>query len=185
MEDSQIVALYWERNELAIAETAAKYGRYCYAIAFNILNSREDADECVDDTYMNAWQKIPPHCPSVLSTFLGKITRRVSLNKWKSRTRQKRGGGELPLALDELAECVQSNYSTEKRIEEKELLIAINAFLCNLSEVERDVFVSRYWFLASTKLISNRFGFTEGKVKSILFRTREKLKRHLAEEGLV
>ncbi len=185
MEDYQIVALYWNRNEDAIQATAAKYGRYCYTIAFHILSNREDADESVNDTYMSAWERIPPHSPAVLSTFLGKITRRISLNKWRYQTREKRGGGEVPLALDELSECIPSAQSTETLVEQKELSYAINLFIGTLTKSEQDVFVSRYWFLASIKEISLKFGFTEGKVKSMLFRIREKLKKYLSEEGLV
>ena len=103
MQDNQIVDLFWARNEQAIDATAKKYGRYCYRIAFNILNNQEDADESVNDTYMGAWKSMPPHCPSVLSTFLGKLNRRISLNKWRNQNRTKRGGGEVMLALDELS----------------------------------------------------------------------------------
>ena len=106
MEDSRIVALYWERDQEAIRATAEKYGRYCHTIANHILANREDADECVNDTYLIAWNEIPPHKPGILSTFLGKITRRVSLNKWRDKNRDKRGAGEVPLALDELSECI-------------------------------------------------------------------------------
>ncbi len=185
MEDHQIVALYWQRNEHAIDATAAKYGRYCYTIALNILSSREDADESVNDTYMSAWERIPPHRPSVLSTFLGKLTRRISLNKWRDQRREKRGGGEVPLALEELSECIPSNQSTEALVEQKELSQALDRFLDTLTKTERDVFVSRYWFLAKVQEISSRFGFTEGKVKSMLFRIREKLRTYLWEEGLI
>lgn len=185
MEDSQIVALYWERNAYAIDATAEKYGRYCYTIAYHILSNKEDADESVNDTYMSAWERIPPHHPSVLSTFLGKITRRISLNRWRNQTRQKRGGGEVPLALEELSECVPSAFSTEREVERKELTLAISRFLATLPEAERDVFVSRYWFLASVKEISGKFGFTESKTKSMLSRTREKLRNYLSKEGLL
>lgn len=185
MEDSQIVALYWERNERAIDVTAAKYGRYCFTIAFNILSSKEDADESVNDTYLSAWERMPPHRPCVLSTFLGKITRRISLNRWRNKTRGKRGGGEVPLALDELSECIPAQQNTERTVEQKELSQEISRFLDTLPETERDVFVSRYWFLASVKEISNKFGFTESKTKSMLFRTREKLRDHLLKEGLI
>lgn len=185
MDDSQIVTLYWERSEQAVQATAAKYGRYCFTIAYNILSNKEDADESVNDTYLSVWERIPPHRPSVLSTFLGKITRRISLNRWRDKTRQKRGGGEVPLALDELSECIPSEYRTEHAIEQKELSHAISCFLATLPETERDVFVSRYWFLASVKEISRKFSFTEGKTKSMLFRTREKLRNYLQEEGLI
>lgn len=185
MEDSQIVALYWARNEHAVDATAAKYGRYCYTIAYNILSNREDADESVNDTYMSAWERIPPHRPSVLSTFLGKITRRISLNRWRNQTRKKRGGGKVLLALEELSECIPANASTEQIVEQRELSQAINRFLESLPETERDVFVSRYWFLASVKEIGVSFNFTESKIKSMLFRTREKLRNHLLKEGFI
>lgn len=185
MDDKQIVALYWARNEQALAETAAKYGNYCFRIAYNILSNREDADECVNDTYLGAWERIPPHEPSVLSAFLGKLTRRISLNKWRNRTRQKRGGGEVAMALDELYECIPSGEDIARQTEQKELNRAITTFLNGLPQTERDVFVCRYWYLADIKKISKAFGFTESKVKSMLHRTRIKLRTHLKEEELV
>jgi hypothetical protein len=111
MEDNRIVDLYWARSEDAIAETSEKYGKYCYAIAYNILSNTEDADESVNDTYLDAWHNMPPHRPSILSTFLGKITRRISIDKWRGRTADKRGGGEIVLALDELVDCVPSDHT--------------------------------------------------------------------------
>lgn len=185
MEDSQIVALYWARNEDALAETAAKYGRYCFQIAYNILSSREDADESVNDTYMSAWERIPPHEPAVLSAFLGKITRRISLNRWRNKSRKKRGGDEVILALEELRECIPSSEDVERRMEQRELSRAIAQFLAGLAETERNVFVCRYWYLADVKTISKAFGFTESKVKSMLHRTRIRLKAYLTQEGLL
>ncbi len=185
MEDSQIVDLYWARDEEAIEATAAKYGRYCFQIAFNILASREDAVESVNDTYLHAWQRMPPHKPAILSTFLGKITRRVSLNRWRNQTRQKRGGGQVPLALEELSQCIPSGHSPEASVAQKELTLAIRRFLEALPQQERDLFVCRYWFLADTRELSRKFGLTEAAVKSRLFRTRGKLKHHLTKEGLV
>lgn len=185
MEDSQIVALYWARSEQAVQATAVKYGRYCFAIAHNILSSKEDAEESVNDTYMIAWERIPPHRPSVLSTFLGKITRRVSLNRWRSNTSAKRGGGEVSLVLEELSECIPAEENVVRELEQKELTRALGRFLGALPETERDVFVSRYWFLAGIKEISAKFQFTESKTKSMLFRTREKLRIYLLEEGLL
>ena len=183
MEDKEIVRLYWERNELAIKETSEKYGRYCYTIAYNILLSKEDADESVNDTYLKTWECIPPHLPEVLATFVGKITRRLSLNKWHSRTRKKRGGGQVDIALEELDECIASGNDVEKTIEHKELLQTINTFLEQLPKTERDLFVCRYWFFASIQELCEKFAFTESKTKSMLFRTREKLKGYLEEEG--
>ena len=185
MEDIRIVDLYWARDEQAIDATAKKYGRYCYRIAFNILSNNEDANESVNDTYMGAWKSMPPHRPSVLSTFLGKLTRRISLNKWRNQNRTKRGGGEVLLALDELSECIPSQQNPEHTLEIKELAQAINLFVGTLQPTERDIFVSRYWFLASIKEISLKFEYSESKTKSILFRTRKKLMNYLLKEGLV
>lgn len=185
MEDSQIVSLYWERNEQAIRETALKYGRYCFSIAYNILSSREDAEESVNDTYMSAWERIPPHQPSVLSAFLGKLTRRISLNKWRNRSRRKRGGGEMILALEELSECIPSGEDVARQMEQKELNLHIVQFLNSLTDTEREVFVCRYWYLADIRQIANAFGFSESKVKSMLHRIRIRLKSHLEKEGLM
>lgn len=185
MEDDQIVSLYWERNERAITETAAKYGRYCFSIAYHILSNREDADESVNDTYLSAWERIPPHQPHILSAFLGKITRRISLNKWRSRNRQKRGGGAVILALDELSECIPSRENVAQQTEQKELNQCIVQFLGNLADTEREVFLCRYWYLADIRQISKAFGFSESKVKSMLHRTRIRLKDHLEKEGLL
>lgn len=185
MDDSQIVDLYWSRNEQAIRETSNKYGRYCYMIANNILNNQYDAEESVNDTLMVAWEKIPPHRPKLLSTFLGKITRRISLNKLRDLTALKRGGGVVPLVLDELSECIPSSYSLEKEVEMKEITLAINSFLSLLNKTERDLFVCRYWFLVDVKLIAKRFAISESHAKSTLFRMRQRLKKYLQEEGLL
>ena len=185
MEDSRLVDLYWARDEQAIDLTAKKYGRYCYRIAFNILSNNEDANESVNDTYMGAWKSMPPHRPSVLSAFLGKLTRRISLNKWRNQNRTKRGGGEVLLALDELSECIPSQQNPERELEMKELAQAINLYVGTLQPTERDIFVSRYWFLASIKEISLKYEYSESKTKSILFRTRKKLMNYLLKEGLV
>lgn len=183
MEDKEIVRLFWDRNERAIKETSVKYGGYCYQIAFNILLNKEDADESVNDTWLKTWECIPPHFPEVLATFVGKITRRISLNKWHSKTRIKRGGGQVSLALEELEECISDSNDVEKSIEHKELLRLINTFLGTLPETERDLFVCRYWFFASIQELSEKFSFSESKTKSMLFRTREKLKNCLEKEG--
>jgi len=185
MEDAQIVELYWQRSEQAIAETAARYGPACYRVAFNILADRQDSEECVNDTYIKAWGCMPPHRPSGLGTFLCKITRRLSLNRWRDRSREKRGGGEMPLALDELAECIPDRTATEQTADLHALTRALNAFLAALPSTEREVFLCRYWFLASSRQIGQQFGFTESKVRSMLLRTRGKLKRYLEQEGLL
>ncbi|MBQ7860129.1 MAG: RNA polymerase sigma factor [Faecalibacterium sp.] len=185
MEDAQIVELYWQRDEQAIAETAARHGRVCYRVAYNILNDRLDAEECVNDTYIKAWHSLPPHRPTGLAAFLCKITRHLSLNRWRDRSREKRGGGETPLALDELAECVSDGSSTEQAVDHNALTRALNDFLALLPAAEREVFVCRYWFLASSQQIGQAFDFSESKVRSMLLRTRSKLKRYLEKEGLL
>ena len=181
MEDIQIVDLYWQRNEDAIHETKRKYGPYCYGIAFNILFCREDALESENDTYLAAWNSMPPHKPELLSGFLGKLTRRISLDKWRKRTAQKRGGSTVVLSLDELSECIPDTHSIEDQIETAELAQIIDAFLRTLTPAERNVFLCRYWYLDSVADIGKQFGFTQSKIKSMLLRTRQKLRTYLEE----
>lgn len=185
MEDSQIVELYWKRLESAISETAAKYGKYCYRIAYNILANAEDTEESVNDTYFNAWNAIPPHRPDVLSAFLGKITRRISIDKWRRRTAEKRGGSETALVLDELEDCVASVQNVEREAEEHELAEAVNAFLSGLSADVRDVFICRYFFVLSINEICENFDYSQSKTKSMLSRTRKSLQMYLEKEGLL
>lgn len=185
MEDSQIVDLYWERNEQAIRATASKYGGYCYSIAYNILRSREDADESVNDIYLGAWNAMPPHRPNCLRTFLGKITRRVSLKKWRDEHRDKRGGDEVSLALEELSECIPSNASVEESVIAGELSARINRFVGTLAPTERQVFLCRYWYLDSIDKISADLCFGKSKVKSMLRRTRARLRADLEKEGVL
>jgi RNA polymerase sigma factor (sigma-70 family) len=184
MEDNRIVDLYWARSENAINETALKYGKYCYAIAYNILSSSEDADESVNDTYLGAWNSMPPNRPSILSTFLGKITRRISLNRWREKNVNKRGGGEVPLVLDELEDCIPSDNNVENDVQAADLAKVIDNFIIALPNTERRVFVCRYWYLDSIPTICKQFGFSQSKVKSMLYRTRGKLMLHLKEEGV-
>ena len=183
MEDERIVALYWSRSEAAITETASKYGSYLNSISYNILSDREDAQECVNDTYHDAWNAMPPHRPSVLATFLGKITRRISIDRWRKRNADKRGGGELPLALEELEECVSGSGSVEEALRRRELAELLNGFLNTLSTTERRVFLCRYWYLDSIPSIARQFGFSQSKVVSMLHRTRGKLRVMLEKEG--
>lgn len=185
MEDKDIVDLYWQRDEKAISETAEKYGRYCYSIAYNILYDTEDAEESVNDTYLNAWNSMPPHRPAVLSTFIGKITRFISLKKWRNKRTQKRGGGNIDLAYEELSECIPAKSAVEEELENKEIAKLIDSFLEMLPVCEQSVFVCRYWYFDSISAISNQFGFSESKVKSMLHRTRKKLRSKLLEEGVV
>ena len=183
MEDSQIISLYFARSEQAIQETDRKYGKLCYGIAHRILDSREDAEESVSDTYMTAWKEIPPAKPRALGGFLAKIVRCISINKWQARCADKRGGGQIQVALDELQDCADGKADVEKICESKEMIASYRRFLGSLKENERSVFLRRYFFLDSVAEISKMFGFTESKVTSMLFRLRVRLKNHLTEEG--
>lgn len=184
MEDSRIVKLYWQRDEAAISETEHKYGRFCYSIADRILQDHEDAEECVNDTWLGAWHAMPPHRPEILSAFLGKITRRLSLKKWRARTADKRGGGSVTVSMDELEDCIPSGRSIDENLALSELTEIINEFLKTLPPDERRVFLRRYWFYDSVSEISSRFGFGESKVKMMLKRTRDKLRDRLKKEDI-
>lgn len=183
MDDKKIVELYWSRSEQAISETQSKYGSYCYSIAYNILGNNEDAEESVNDTYNDAWNSIPPHRPSILSTFLGKITRCISIDKWRNYNAKKRGGGELPLVISELQDCISDEGTVEREFEKQHLSDIINTFVKSLPETEQKVFLCRYWYMDSIASICKQFNFSESKVKSMLFRTREKLRVVLEKEG--
>ena len=183
MDDAAIVRLYWDRNEQAIPATAEKYGSYCTAISRNILGSQEDAEECVNDAYLCAWNSMPPHRPKMLSVFLGKLTRNVSLNRYKYDTAEKRGGGEVPVVLDEIAELVSGTDSVEQEVDRGELVSAIDAFLKRLPADRRSMFVCRYWYFDSVSSIASRFGMTENHVSVTLNRLRFKLRHDLLERG--
>lgn len=185
MEDGSIVNLYWARSENAISETSKKYGNYCYSIAYHILGNTEDANESVNDTFLDAWNSIPPHRPSILSTFLGKITRRISIDKWRGRTAEKRGGGEIALVLDELSDCISSDQNVEYEVETAELAQIIDHFVMSLSPMERRVFICRYWYLDPIAEIAKRFGFSQSKVKMMLHRQRKNLQNHLKRKGFL
>lgn len=183
LDDDRIVELYWARSESAIHETAAKYGEYCRSIACNVLQNREDAEESVNDAWFDAWNSMPPHKPSVLSAFLGKITRRIAIDRWRRKRAEKRGGGEMTLALDELAECASGETSVETVVEQREAARMIGEFLETLPVTERRVFLRRYWYVDSVAAIARDFGFTESKTASMLHRTRKKLREKLESEG--
>lgn len=185
MDDKKIVDLYWSRSESAISETDTKYGKYCYSIAYNILTNNEEAEESVSDTYMAAWKHIPPRRPSNLAAFLGRITRHIAIDRWRSRNRHKRGGGEMVLALEELDECIADNQTVEQAYERKQIVLMFNQFLDTLPETERQVFLCRYWFLDSISDIANYFGFSTSKVTSMLHRSRKKLRGVLEKEGII
>lgn len=184
-QDEKIIDLFWNRSENAISETAKKYGRYCYAIAYHILGNSEDAEESVNDTYLSAWNAIPPQRPAVLAAFLGRITRQLAIDRYRTRSRVKRGGGEVDLALEELDEIALNSRTPETAMAEKELVRCLNRFLKTLSPTERNVFLWRYWYLDSIADIAARTGFSASKVTSMLFRVRGRLKKQLIKEDLL
>lgn len=183
MNDSEIIQLYYDRNETAIETTAQKYGNYCTAIAQNILGSREDAEECVNDTYLKAWNSIPPNHPENLATYLGKITRNLSFDKYKKNRANKRGGGELPVVLEELKDCVSGISSVEDEINSKELAKAIDDFLDSLTADKKIIFIKRYWYTESVMNIARQQGLKAGTVSMTLTRLRAKLHDYLLERG--
>jgi len=183
MDDAKIVQLYWDRDEQAIPATADKYGSYCTSIAKNILGNHEDAEECVNDTYWNAWNAMPPHRPRILSAFLGKITRNISLNRCKHNAADKRGGGQAMVVLDEIAEVVSGTDSIEQEIDRRKLVKTIDDFLDRLPLDKKSIFVCRYWYFDSISDIANRFGLTETHVSVTLHRLRHKLHNFLLERG--
>lgn len=184
MDDKQILDLYWARSENAISETASKYGRYCHYIAHNILHNDEDSEECVNDTYLKAWETIPPKRPEQLATFLGKITRNLSLDRYRHSTTKKRGCGQVSLVLDELQECVPAAGSVEQVIDDLVLQETLNRFLSYLPTETRKIFMRRYWYLCSIKEIAADFGISESKTKMLLLRSRNQLKKLLEKEGI-
>ena len=184
MKDAEIVELYWKRDESAIAVTAETYGNYCYSISYNILQCQEDAQECVNDTYWKAWQSIPPQKPANLATYLGKITRNLSLDRLKRKNAQKRGNGQVELALKELENCIPAEICTEQIVDEIVLAEAITEFLRQQPQTERNIFVGRYWHLYAVEELAEAYGMRGSKVASLLFRMRNKLKDYLEREGI-
>ena len=184
MKDNEIIELYWNRDEAAIAATADTYGNYCYSIAYNILYNNEDTQECVNDTWLNAWKSIPPQRPNRLSTYLGKITRNLSLNRYKLLTAQKRGKGQVELALSELEGCVPAQLDMDQITDEMVLVNAIETFLRAQTRTERNIFIGRYWYLYPIRDLAGAYRMSESKVVSMLHRMRNKLKLHLEKEGI-
>ena len=183
MNDSQILELYFRRSEQAITETAARYGAYCHTIAYNILGSAQDSEECVNDTYYTAWNQIPPQRPGCFSAYLGKLTRNLSIDRFRKNHAAKRGGGQLSLAIDELDRTLADPRDPEETVLRSELTETINAFLRTLPDTERRVCICRYFYLDSLPDIARQFGFSTPKVKSMLHRTRNKLKTYLIDHG--
>ena len=184
MNDNEIIDLYWERKETAITASAEKYGSYCHAISYNILQNNEDAEECVNDTWLGAWKSIPPHRPERLSVFLGRITRNLSLNRFKNYSAQKRGTGQTALVLAELENCIPDNAGVEQTMDAQMVVQSLNAFLSAQPEQKRNIFIRRYWYLYPIKDIAAAYGISESKVASILFRMRKDLKIHFEKGGI-
>ena len=182
MEDSKIIQLFWERNEAALTAVSEKYGRYCSAIARNLLGNEQSVEECVNDTWMELWEAIPPNRPERLLAFIGEITRNNALNAVKESKAQKRGGGEYSIVLDELYD-VASDYSVERIAERHEIMASVNRFLERLPERKQKVFVLRYWHCCSVSDISQIVGMSEANVYNVLKRVRKKLIEHLNKEA--
>lgn len=184
MDDGKIIELYWARSEQAISETSNKYGKYCYYIAYGILQNDADSEECVNDTYLRAWNAIPPQSPNNLQTFLGKITRNLSLNKWQKMSAEKRGAGQPSLVLDELSECISDEVDSQCTVEKMVIRDVLDRILDELPPESRKLFVRRYFYMSPVKEIAQEYGLSENKVTVTLFRIRKKLKAALEKEGI-
>lgn len=185
MEDEQIVDLYWRRSEEAIGETARRFGPYCLRIAVNILWDPQDSEECVNDTYLRAWQAMPPHRPNRLWAFLGKITRNLAINRLEERQALKRGGGEFEPSLDELMPCIPDSGGLDQVLAIRQLTEGINRFLGTQSAQARSMFVCRYFYCDAIQTIARQFHCSESQVKSSLFRTRNRLRHFLEKEEIM
>ena len=185
MNDSEIVNLYWKRSEQAVVETAKKYGKYCHTIAYNILENTEDSEECVNDTYLSAWRTIPPKKPSVLRTFLGRLTRNISIDLFRKKHADKRDSGNAYSLLDELSECVSGTDNVFDDLDAKEISGMISSFLGSIKETDRIIFVLRYWYGYPVDDISKKTGLSTNNVSVRLSRTRKALADHLRERGII
>lgn len=183
MEDSQIVELYWARDEEAIRQTEQKYGAYLSMVAYNILANLEDSKECVNDTFLAAWNSIPPHRPQVLAAYLSKITRQLSMDVFRKKHAHKRRASEYALSLEELGDTFPAGSTPEQVFDAKQLDAAINRFVCALPDSTQKVFLGRYYFFDSLREIAAYCNMKETKVKSLLYRTRQQLKAYLVKEG--
>ena len=183
-EDEAIIELYWQRDQQAIQETAGKYGTFLHSIAWNILRSHGDAEECVNDTYLRTWNAIPPARPSAFRAWLGRITRNLSLDRWKQSRAEKRGGDGMEVLLGELDQCVPAPHGTEQALEDQEIAALISRFLRELPKDSRVMFLRRYWYGEDIADIAQTLNCGQGKVKSSLFRTRKALRSYLEKEGV-
>ena len=185
MEDQEILELYFARSETAIAESDRVYGPYCSHIAYGILRSKPDSEECVNDTWLNAWQSIPPEHPACLRAWLGRVTRNLALDRCRRAGAAKRGSRQISLCLEELAECVGQQDDPAVQLEARELGACISAFVYRLAPTDRFLFLRRYWYLDSSRDLARRLHMKEGQVNTRLHRIRRRLKHHLEQEGLL
>lgn len=181
MDDQKIVELYWQRDERAIRETDAAYGPLCFSLALHILNQKQDAEECVSDTWLRAWNAMPPQRPTRLQHFLAKITRNLAFDRWRKDHADKRSA--LTVALEELEDCLPAPHGAEDSLQEKELAESLHRFLRSLPKRDRIIFLRRYFYVDSAKEIALCCGLREDHVLTILSRTRRKLRQHLRKEG--
>lgn len=184
MEDVEIISLYENRDEQAIVQSDVKYGVYCYSIGYNILGSKEDAEECVNETWLGAWNSIPPQKPKKLSAFFGRITRNLAFDKYRASKSAKRGRGEIAAVLEELDECIPDKHTTETLCDGRELEKIIASFVSDLPERDRNIFLLRYWFAKPIKEIAKKYVMNINTVKASLYRSRNKLKAVLEKEGV-
>ena len=184
MEDNQIIDLYWVRSQQAIAESERKYGAYCRTVARNILDRAEDAEECVNDTWLRAWNTIPPQRPTFLQAFFGKLTRNLSLGRWRRDRAQKRGGSQVELALDELEDCLAARDRVDETLNAQITARLISDFVRQLPQQDRLLFLRRYWYLDDIQTLAKTFGMGQSQVKSRLHRIRLRLKTELEKEGV-
>lgn len=183
MEDKEILSLFLQRSETALSAAIGKYKNYCMKIAINILGTPLDAEECVNDVFLKAWEIIPPNQPQLLSAFLGKLTRNLAINMHKKALSEKRGGGQTAAVFEELSEMISDNTDVHEEQERRELIEEINRFLCSLPETKRNIFICRYWYCDSIAAIAARFELSENNVSVTLNRLRKKLRAHLEKNG--
>ena len=183
MRDQEITELFWERKEQAVIESNIRYGAYCRRISHNILANKEDVEECMNDTWFRAWNSMPTERPGILQAFLGAITRNLSLDRYRKNHSKKRGEGEISYIYEEMQDCI-SGENMELHVENMELAEMINRFLAGMKTENRRIFVRRYWYFDSIAEIAKRFSISESKVKSSLMRSRESLRKCLAQEGI-
>ena len=183
MDDQEIIARFFARDEEGLTAARARYEPYCAAVARSFLNDPRDQEECLSDTWLRAWNAIPPQRPRSLGAFLAKITRNLAINRLRDGNAQRRGGGQVPLALEELGECVSLEGSPEGELDRQAAEEALNRFLDGLPPLQREVFLRRYWYLDSIEDIARRAGWSKSRVTTTLHRLRVRLRAHLIQEG--